>query len=317
MSKKTRLFFVTDIHGSERCFRKFLNAAKFFNANILVLGGDITGKLIVPIIDQGNGTYKSNYAGDDVLLKNKEEAETLVKTIKDSGNYPYFTDQKQFEEMSASTAIVNNIFTGLIVERIKGWMKLAEERLMGTGIKCYISPGNEDIFEIDDALNSSSYVTNLEEKVVTVDGEHEMITLGYTNHTPWHSPREVDEDILSNKIESMAKKVKDPKRAIWNIHMPPINTQIDQALKLDAKLKPVICGQMVMSSFGSTATRQSIEKYQPLMGIHGHFHESKGAVKIGRTLCFNPGSEYAEGILAGLLCDLEGDKIESYMLNSG
>jgi Icc-related predicted phosphoesterase len=318
VASKTRLYFVTDVHGSDRCFRKFLNAGKFYKANVLVLGGDITGKMIVPIIDQGNGTYKCNYTGSEMTIKSKEEAEALAKTIRDSGYYPYFCEPKEVEEMNANKELVDKLFKRLMVEGVQGWMRLAEERLKGTGISCYISPGNDDIFEIDEVLSSSSYVINPEEKVVDIDGDHEMITLGYTNHTPWNSPREVDEEVLERKIEAMASKLKDPKTAIWNIHVPPIDTPIDQAPKLDPTLKPVISGgHMVMISAGSVATRKSIEKYQPLIGIHGHIHESKGIVKIGRTMCFNPGSEYGEGILRGLLCDLEGDKIKSYMLTSG
>jgi len=318
VSKKTRLYFVTDVHGSDRCFRKFINAGKFYNANVLVLGGDITGKMIVPIVKRSDGTYTVNYTGNQVLMNSKEEADQMAKTIHDSGYYPYYSEPKEVEELNSNPDQVTKLFTQLMVESVQGWMRLAEERLKDTGIKCYISPGNDDIFDIDSALDSSSYVVNPEEKVVDVDGEHEMITLGYTNHTPWNSPREVDEEVLREKIEAMAKKVKEMNKAIFNIHVPPIDTPIDQAPKLDPTLKPVVSGgHVVMISAGSFATRQLIEKYQPLIGIHGHIHESKGIVKIGRTTCFNPGSEYGEGILKGLLCDLEGDKIKSYMLTSG
>ena len=318
MSKRTRLYFVTDVHGSDRCFRKFLNAGKFYNANVLILGGDITGKMIVPIVGQNNGTYKSSYMGNEFTVESKEKADALAKSIRDSGYYPYFAEPKEIEEMNGNKESVDKLFRRLMVEGIQGWMRLAEERLKGTGISCFISPGNDDIFEIDKALDSSAYVINPEEKVVHVDDEHEMITLGYTNHTPWNSPREVDEQVLEQKIEVMACNLKDPKTAIWNIHVPPINTPIDQAPKLDTTLKPVLSGgQMLMISAGSLATRKSIEKYQPLIGIHGHIHESRGIVKIGTTLCFNPGSEYGEGILRGLICDLEAEKVKSYMLTSG
>ena len=318
MGKKTRIYFVTDLHGSDRCFRKFLNAAKFYNANVLVLGGDITGKLIIPIISQGDGTYKSKYAGSNLTLKSKEEADSLAKSIRDYGFYPYFAEPKEIDEMNANKEAVDKIFTRLMVESIQGWMRLAEERLKGSGTSCFISPGNDDIFEIDKTLDSSSYVINPEGRIVHVSDEYEMITLGYTNHTPWNSPREVDEDVLEQKIEAMASKLKNPSNAIWNIHAPPIDTPIDQAPKLDSTLKPVVSGgRMVMISAGSIATRKSIEKYQPFIGIHGHIHESKGFVKIGRTTCFNPGSEYGEGILRGLICDLDNGKLKSYMLTSG
>ena len=315
---KTRLFFVTDVHGSDRCFRKFVNAGKFYNASILILGGDITGKMIVPVVKQPDGNYKSEFGGTAYVVKSPEQLADVVKNIKDSGFYPYLSEPKDVEELSAKPELVNQLFKKLMKESIEGWMRLAEERLKGTGIKCYVSPGNDDFFEIDEALDSATYVINPEEKTVDIDGEHEMITLGYANHTPWNSPREVDEEVLQQKIDKMASQIKDMKTALFNLHVPPINTVIDQAPKLDETLKPVISGgSIVMTSAGSTAVRASIEKYQPLAGIHGHIHESRGMVKIGRTVCFNPGSEYNSGILKGLLCDLDKDKVKSYMLTSG
>jgi len=315
---RSRIFFVTDVHGSDRCFRKFINAGKFYNVGVLVLGGDITGKMIVPLIRQTDGAYSCEFGGTQYTFRSQDQLNETLKTIKDSGFYPYVTEPQEFDELSAKPELVNALFKKLMRESIEGWMKLAEERLKGTGISCYVSPGNDDFFEIDQALNSATYVINPEEKVVQIDGEHEMITLGYANHTPWNSPREVDEDVLQQKIEKMTAQVKDMKKALFNLHVPPINTVIDQAPKLDSNLKPVISGgSIAMISAGSTAVRSSIEKCQPLAGIHGHIHESRGVVKIGRTTCFNPGSEYNSGILKGLLLDVEKDQIKSYMLTSG
>ena len=315
---KTKIYFVTDVHGSDRCFRKFVNAGKFYGANVLILGGDITGKMIVPIMDQEDGTRACNYAGSSRVMKSQQEVDEMVKMVKDSGYYPYLAGKKEVEELSAQPDKVHQLFKKLMRDDVERWMGLAEERLKGTGIKCYVSPGNDDFFDIDEALDSAAYVINPEGRVVDIDGEHEMITLGYTNHTPWNSPREVDESVLSEKIEKMASGIRNMSTAIFNIHVPPIDTQLDQAPKLDESLKPVTSGgKMMMTSAGSTAVRGSIEKHQPLVGLHGHVHESRGIVKIGRTMCFNPGSEYNSGILRGLLCEVEKDKIRSHLFTSG
>ena len=315
---RTKFFFVTDVHGSDRAFRKFINAGKFYNVNVLILGGDITGKMIVLIVKQNDGTYKCRYGSNSLTMTSREEVDKASKNIRDAGYYPYLTEQKEFEELNADPELVKDLFTRVMVEGVSSWMRLAEERLRGTGIKCYISPGNDDAFEIDSVLDSSSYVINPEEKVVDIDGAHEMISLGYTNHTPWHSPREVDEDVLQGKIEAMADKLQRPETAIFNIHVPPIGTPIDEAPKIDENMKIVTSGGgIVMIPAGSVATRKAIEKYQPLVGIHGHIHEAMGTVEIGRTVCFNPGSEYGQGILHGLLCEVEGSKIKSYLMTSG
>jgi uncharacterized protein len=315
---RTKLFFVSDLHGSSLCFNKFVNAGKFYGANILILGGDVTGKMIVPMLKMADGAVRVREGNRDHLLESKTEIEGLIKSVGDAGGYPYVAESKEFEELAAKPELVVELFKRLMIERLQSWIRLADERLAGTRIRCYVSPGNDDLFEIDEVLSSGEHVANPEGKVVEIDSRHEMITLGYTNRTPWDSPREVDEDVLQKKIDAMAEKVEKMPDAVFNIHAPPVGTPIDQAPKLDRDLKPVVSGgEVVTASVGSSAVRQSIERYQPLIGLHGHIHESRGMVKIGRTVCFNPGSEYGSGILNGLLCELDGEAVRSYLLTSG
>jgi Icc-related predicted phosphoesterase len=313
----SRIYFITDVHGSSKCFRKFLNAAKFYKADVLILGGDITGKVMTPIVES-DGKFACSYQGAELAMTNVSEVEEFRKKAADSGTYTQVVSPSEFGELAADPAKVKALFNKLMVERVREWLSLAEERLGKTSVRCYISPGNDDIYEIDVALNSSSYVVNPEERVVDIDSGHEMITSGTTNHTPWNSPREVDEDVLEKKFSAMADQVKDMKSAIFNIHVPPIDTPIDKAPRIDANFRVVVkAGNVEMISAGSTACRAAIMKYQPMLGLHGHIHESRGIVKLGRTMCANPGSEYTEGILRGFLADLDGDKIKSYLLTSG
>ena len=314
----TRVFFTTDIHGSETCFRKFINAAKFYGAAVLILGGDITGKMVIPIIDRGNGKYSYNFLGKDLTLNSKTDVDQAVKKIQDAGNYPYLSNEREVAELQADKSKVDSLFEKLMVESIDRWVNLAEEKLTGTGVKCYISPGNDDTFAIDEHLINKGPVYNPERQVVKIDGVHEMLTLGYTNHTPWRSPREVDEIQLERMLEEICSKVHEMKNCIFNVHVPPIHTIIDRAPALDSSFTPVVKGGHVeYVSAGSTAVRKMIERYQPLVGVHGHIHESKGVVKIGTTHCFNPGSEYAERILRGLLLDLEDERIKSHLFTQG
>ncbi|MEM3571666.1 MAG: hypothetical protein QW589_07055, partial [Candidatus Bathyarchaeia archaeon] len=159
---------------------------------------------------------------------------------------------------------------------------------------------------------------NPEGKCVLIDEEHEMISTGYANITPWHCPRDIPEEELEKKIEEMVTKIENMSTAIFCFHVPPYGTKLDQAPKLDEKLQIVIeGGHVVMTSAGSVAVRKAIEKYQPLLGLHGHIHESRAFDKIGRTMCFNPGSEYGEGIFHGALINLDKDKVKGYMLMTG
>jgi hypothetical protein len=315
----TRIFFTSDVHGSEVCFMKFLNAAKFYQAQVLILGGDVTGKMIVPIVKQPDGTYAAEFLGNNQVLKTNEEREALEKNIRNSGFYPYLTDPAEMEKLTAEKKLQDELFSRVMASGVKRWVGIAEERLKGTNVKCYISPGNDDRFDIDPVLKGSSIVLYPEDEVVKIDDYHEMITTAWTNPTPWNSPRETTEEDLAERIAKMTSNVKNMENCIFNLHCPPYDTPLDTAPELDETLKPKVKGGggISMVHVGSKAVKAAIEKNQPLLGIHGHIHESRGFVKIGRTLCINPGSEYGEGILRGALINLDEKKVKSYLLTQG
>jgi Icc-related predicted phosphoesterase len=298
---------------------KFLNAVKVYQANVLILGGDITGKMIVPIVQQPDGTYVSEFLGTTQILKTKEERDALDKSIRNSGYYPYVTTPDEIEKLSNDKKLQDELFSRVMADGVRRWVQIAEERLKGTQTKCYIGPGNDDRFGIDEVLRSSSVLLYPEDEVVWIDAHHEMITTAWTNPTPWDSPRETTEEKLAEIIERMTSKVQRMQSCIFNLHCPPYNTSIDVAPELDETLKPKVSGGggVSMIHVGSVAVRQAIEKHQPLLAIHGHIHESRGFVKIGRSLCINPGSEYGEGILRGAIINLDENRIKSYLLTQG
>jgi Icc-related predicted phosphoesterase len=315
----TEIFFATDIHGSERAFRKFANAAKFYGVHALILGGDVTGKLVIPIVSQPDNSYSVEFLGAAYVLKTEEEIQSIEKSISDSGYYPYRITSDELERLSKED--IDQIFLKLIKERLASWMKLIEERLAGTGIQVYITGGNDDPLEIEEVLNSSTSVINAQDKVCKIDEYHELVSSGLSNPTPWKTQREVSEEKLAESIEAMVSKVHDVKNAIFNLHAPPRDSQLDACPLLDDSVhppKPVVKGGAIVTyGAGSSSVRASIEKYQPLLGLFGHIHESRGVVRIGRTLCINPGSEYQEGILRGATINLDKDKVKNYQLISG
>ena len=315
----TRIFFTSDIHGSEVGFMKFVNAAKVYKANALILGGDITGKMIVPIVEQPDGTFAATFLGNSQIMKTPQERDALEKNIRHSGYYPYRTTPAEVEKLQADKKTVDELFSKIMVDGIKRWVSIAEERLKGSETKCYISPGNDDRFDIDEVLKSSSVVQCPEDEVIWVDSHHEMITSGWTNASPWNSPRETTEEKLTEIFERMISKVERMENCIFNLHSPPYDTPLDLAPELDKTLKPIVRsgGEVSMVHVGSKAVRQVIEKHKPFLGLHGHIHEARGFAKIGRTLCINPGSEYGEGILRGALLNIDEKGLKSYLLTQG
>ena len=312
-----RLFFAADIHGSETCFQKFLKASEFYNTKVLILGGDLTGKMVVPIIKQSDETYKVRFLGVDQLFP-EEKVERIEERIRRVGFYPYRTDTEDVRSLSEDAQRLEDLFLRLIVERIESWIRIAEENLRGRGIEVYISSGNDDPLYIDNLLRRSDVIVNPEGEVFKIHGGYEMITCSWVNLTPWRTPREDNEEELYDRLEVMVSEVTDMESCIFNTHAPPINSGLDICQRLDKDLRPVFSGgQPVMFGAGSKAIRRGIEEHQPLLGLHGHIHESKGAVRIGRTLCLNPGSEYSEGILRGVIVDLDEKRVRSHLFTSG
>lgn len=313
----TRLFFATDIHGSEKTYIKFLNSASFYKAQVLVLGGDITGKTIIPLV-KGPSGYSANFRGVTREAKDETQAQRLELEIRQLGAYPYRTNPDEMRELQADESKLHAIFVQFMLDTVRRWIKMAEERLGSTGVKMYVTGGNDDLPEIKPIIHESKYVIDPEDKVVDIDGKHEMISLGWSNPTPWNTPRECSEEELAHKIEAMTSQVRNMKRCIFNLHVPPIDKIISDCVKLDKDLKPVMLGgEPEMMSGGSAAVSKAIEKCQPLLGLFGHIHESRGSVKIGRTLCINPGSESSEGILRGAMVNLDDDSVKSHLLTSG
>ncbi len=315
-SQRLALYYTSDVHGSERCFLKFLNAGKFYGVDTLILGGDLTGKVLVPIV-RTDGCWEMTFLGRHEVLRSTEELEEAEKRIRFNGFYPYRCDPDELRRMEADPAYAEEIFRRVMRESVERWVRLAEERLRGTGIRCFVMPGNDDDFEIDEVLNRSEVVINPDGAVIAIDG-YQLLSLAWTNPTPWNSPRELPEEELAARIERLARELEPDRPVIFNLHCPPYASTLDRAPQLREDLSIVMVGgQPNLIPVGSRAVREAIERYQPVVSLHGHIHESRGAVRIGRTLCINPGSAYGEGILHGALVVLEDDRIASYQLVSG
>jgi len=314
----TRLLFATDFHGSDVVFRKFISAAKMHKVDVIVVGGDITGKAMVPIIERPDGIHEAYFFATTHIAKTREELDELQKRISHVGFYPYPTTREEYERLKNDQSKLDSLFAQIMVNRVADWVRLAEQHLKETNAKFFFMAGNDDIYDVDKALALSDYVVNPEGKVVEADEDHEMISTGHTNMTPWQCPRDLPEDKLAEIIENMTSQVKDMSRCIFNLHCPPFNTKLDLAPKLDKDMKYVHKGgQIEMIPVGSESVRAAIEKHQPFLGLHGHIHESRGFDKLGRTLLLNAGSEYAEGILRAVIVNMDKDKVKGYLFISG
>jgi Icc-related predicted phosphoesterase len=311
-----RLFYAGDVHGSERCFRKFLNAAAFYDAQVLVMGGDITGKVMTPVVEEKPGRFVATISGSREKAKRPADLEDLEKRIRFNGFYPYRCSREEYDRLAGDPAYQEEVMSRVMVEEIRRWMAIADEKLAGTGVQCLIMPGNDDESEIDAELRSE-VVENPDARAVRV-GDCQMISCSWANTTPWDSPRELPDEGLATKLSEIAAQLDPDLPAIFNLHVPPHDTGLDTAPQVDEDLRVVTSGgQPNMIPVGSRAVRDLIERHQPLVSLHGHIHESRGIVHLGRSVCLNPGSNYADGVLDGAIVDVEAGAVRHYQLVSG
>lgn len=317
MARKTRIYFATDLHGSSKCFRKFLNAGPVYGADVMILGGDLAGKAIQSIVRQPGGRYRCNFIGADYEVEEGPDLEALEKLIADHGYYPYRAEQGELEARK-DAGTLDDLFLELMNARLESWLTLADERLRPQDKRLLFMLGNDDPPPLARLLDNAPWGEHDEGKIVWLDDDHEMISWGFSNRTPWNSYREQDEPAMASSLAQMAAGLAHPERSVANIHVPPFDTQLDDAPVLDENLQvQQVLGQVKMAPVGSTAVCDFLTERQPLLGLHGHIHESSGIRRVGRTIAINPGSDYSTGTLNGALITLEKDKVSAHQLVRG
>lgn len=315
--RETTLFFASDLHGSTVCFRKFLGAAAFYGADLLVMGGDMTGKAILPIVRTGPDTYRATEARQPITLAGQAELDAFRQRFDDKGFYTVVLSEDEYAGISADPQRQDALFRRLVVERAAQWVELAERKLADTSVRIIASPGNDDFYEVDDVLKASKVIDYHDRELTECLG-YTFLHCGGSNVTPWQTEREYTEEQLWEVLGSLAAKVPDPSRCIANIHVPPSDTALDECPKLDDQLQVVFeMGNPVSMHAGSSSVRRLILELQPLLGLHGHIHEGRANVRLGRTTCVNPGSTYSDGILQGSLVRLREATVGAVQMLQG
>jgi len=312
-----RVYFATDVHGSEICWRKFLGAAKHYDAEVLILGGDMTGKALVPVIDDGGGRWHGTLLEVRAEMNGEEEVAAFEDRVIKRGYYPFRTTPDELRALADDEPRWHALFQEKMLGTVEKWMQMADERLGGTGIRVVCCPGNDDQFEVDDVIAAAKTVELGEGRVLDLDG-FQLVSTGWANRTPWETYREEDEPDLRARLEKAISGVTaPPERTVFSFHCPPYRSGLDDAPELTADMRLKDAGRAVIP-VGSTAVRGAIEEHQPALSLHGHIHEARGNCRIGRTLCINPGSSYEQGDLFGAVIDLDGKKkVKRFLLTSG
>ena len=198
---KLKIFYASDIHGSERVFRKFLNAGEFYRADAVVFGGDLTGKAVIPFVEHTPNRFTADVFGVTRVVSAGAELTDLEQFVRDRGSYPYRTNSEQLRAMQDDDDLVSDVFSRLMRETAEKWVTLADERLRKAGIPCVMMPGNDDEPEVKTILAQGDWIQDGEGRVVGL-GDYQIASFGWATTTPWHSPREVTEDAMAERLPS-------------------------------------------------------------------------------------------------------------------
>jgi Icc-related predicted phosphoesterase len=310
-AERRRVLFVTDLHGSEITFRKAIKGVEVYGADALIVGGDLTGKQIVPLVQDGD-RFTGQVMGTPVTVDEAGLGE-LSEAIKNLGQYPVPMSRVEYEHTMASPEAQDDAFVEACHDQVRAWMARLDDRLGGQAA-VFVTGGNDDYLSIEPIIDSAEWVINAEGRVVDLLTGVPMISSGYGNPTPWGCPRDVSEETLGERIEAMAEQLDDSGGAVFNLHVPPHASGLDRCMRLDTTVSPPrpVVGEEIDA--GSTAVRAALERYQPALSLHGHIHECRGIRRIGATRCVNPGSEYAEGVLNAAIVDFAGSELANIQL---
>lgn len=305
-----RLMYMADFHGNELLWRKFLTAQSEYKVDVSIIAGDLSAKQMVPIIEQNNGSYQAVYKGQEWVARTDAELEKIKNDLRNKAVLPYVTTMDEVEEITNNPDKLDKIFTKVLADELDRILTYIEEKTPEDKI-VIVTPGNDDPEEMDEVIKKHERIIYPLDRAVSLPLGYEIISSEYTNPTPWNTPRECSEDKLWKMFKKLVNFVSvEWNKVIANFHCPPYDTRIDLAPKLDKNLKPVyFLGKPEFVHVGSKSVKKFIEKHQPLLGLHGHIHESAGYDRIKKSIVFNPGSEYQLGVFKAIIIDLTEEGI--------
>jgi Icc-related predicted phosphoesterase len=273
---------------------------------------------VIPIAEQEDGTFLAFQHGEQVQIDGKSELDEFVQRQGNIGFYPAVMSEAEFQALREDPEAQAVLFKRLVLERVREWAEFATAKLKGTEIPLVAIPGNDDFHEIDDILTQAPHFDFHEMQVCEFKGGYQMLFCGGSTPTPWDTEREYTENQYVSRFAELIPQVADMSRCIFNVHCPPMGTALDACPKLDKNLQVVYeMGLPAQIHAGCQTLVDVIKEYQPLLGLHGHIHEGRAKINIGKTICINPGSVYPEGILQGAMITLRDGQVTQTNLTQG
>lgn len=263
--------------------------------------------------------------GEVKVINSDEQVKTISKTLRDNGYYPYVTDEEEYNNIANDKDYFKKVLLKVMEEYFRVDISKIENNYRKLGVKLVYLAGNDDPKEFVNKIYEeydNDVLIPIDEKTMNIN-DYMFLGFGYSNETPWHTARELPEREIEERLIKLFSGLNrnELDRTIAIIHVPPYGTTIDQAPKLTNDLKPVVEGGVVaMEHVGSTAVRRILENFGPLIGLHGHVHESYGIDFLNAKCCnkkipvVNAGSEYQGGMLRFAYLMLEDLKLKDKII---
>ena len=217
----------------------------------------------------------------------------------------------------------HGLFHELASERLAGWIERAEDALQGTGVRLYLTGGNDDEPSVLETLerHDGDRVVASEGRLVELDGEHTMITVGLSTPTPWDTPREASEEEIAQAIEQAVASVPDVGRCVFNLHCPPKDTPIDTCLKLE--VRPASCPGRSGTAAVPDDRRRERGGARGDRALPAARRAPRAHPRVGRSVPDRPDPDVQPrervraGVLQGVIVSLRGGRLVSYQHTQG
>lgn len=322
------VFFATDLHGSDACFRKLLSllgrkVKLKKQPDAIVLGGDFIcpslpqrPDVLVHVVKVSDGTYETRYRGQSVVLRNEPELRTFCQTLAATGSYFNVCTTDELYELSEHPKKFNALLLRLQFERARTWVELADRKFGNLHRSIFVTPGHNDPPGIEEVFKASRVFVYCDEQVLQIGGGITLLSVGHSIYTSRHGYREQPEDVLHDTLWSLAEQVPDMGRCAVHTHCPPYGTALDLGYEVDPTTGEAhldISGAK-QQHVGSQAVREFILHFKPLLGLHGFVHPVFAYSRLGTTICFNPGTEYYVPRLRGAYLVLDNGRLTSWSL---
>ena len=161
------LYYASDVHGWDQCWRKFLGAGRFYQVNALLMGGDLTGKAVVPDPARRRWLVLHRVPRRDPQRQRRGGPVRAHGGDPPQRHVPVGRDRRRDRTPArADPAARAELLERVMLDELRRWVVLADERMPPLGIEVFAMAGNDDPWSCDSVLESAEHLVSCDLRVV-------------------------------------------------------------------------------------------------------------------------------------------------------